>query len=89
MEETDAHPRCRAFAIVPSNDLAAAVAFWQRLGFSRSGGDAQYNIMTGWNCEVHLTQACEGPWRVPESHNPFGVSSARRMSMLSPRASTI
>jgi 6-phosphogluconolactonase len=26
--------------------------------------------MTGWDCEVHLTQ---GPWRVPEDDNPFGV----------------
>ena len=28
--------------------------------------------MRGWGCEVHLTQAGDGPWRVPE-HNPFGV----------------
>ncbi|WP_246332055.1 glyoxalase [Sphingomonas chungangi] len=62
-----------AFAIVPHNDLAGAIPFWERLGFSRTGGDAQYAIMTGWDCEVHLTQAGEGPWRVPESHNPFGV----------------
>lgn len=62
-----------AFAIVPSNDLAAAVPFWERLGFSRTGGDTQYVIMTGWGCEVHLTQAGEGPWRVPSEHNPFGV----------------
>lgn len=62
-----------AFAIVPSNDLAAAVAFWERLGFCRVGGDGQYLIMSGWGCEVHLTQAGSGPWRVPEEHNPFGV----------------
>ena len=62
-----------AFAIVPSNDLAAAIPFWERLGFSRTGGDANYVIMTGWDCEVHLTQAGDGPWRVPEDHNPFGV----------------
>ena len=29
--------------------------------------------MTGWDCEVHLTQAGDGPWRVPEANNPFGV----------------
>ena len=29
--------------------------------------------MTGWGCEVHLTQAGSGPWRVPEENNPFGV----------------
>jgi hypothetical protein len=61
-----------AFAIVPSNDLQAAIPFWERLGFVRSGGEAQYVIMTGWGCEVHLTQAGDGPWRVPEA-NPFGV----------------
>jgi hypothetical protein len=62
-----------AFAIVPSNDLTAAVPFWERLGFARTGGDSGYIIMTGWDCEVHLTQAGEGPWRVPQDHNPFGV----------------
>lgn len=62
-----------AFAIVPSNNLAAAQPFWERLGFTRTGGDANYIIMTGWGCEVHLTQAGSGPWRVPEEHNPFGV----------------
>jgi hypothetical protein len=61
-----------AFAIVPSNDLPAAVPFWERLGFERTGGDTQYVIMTGWGCEVHLTQAGTGTWSVPET-NPFGV----------------
>lgn len=65
-------PSVGAFAIVPCNDLAAAILFWERLGFARTGGDAQYVIMTGWGCETHLTQAGEGDWRVPE-HNPFGV----------------
>lgn len=62
-----------AFAIVPSNDLTTALKFWERLGFQRTGGDSQYFIMTGWGCEVHLTQAGDGPWRVPAAHNPFGV----------------
>ena len=66
-------PTIGAFAIVPSNDLPAAIPFWERLGFTRTGGDAQYVIMTGWGCEVHLTQAGDDPWRVPEEHNPFGV----------------
>lgn len=65
-------PHVGAFAIVPSNDLPAAIPFWERLGFARTGGDAGYVIMRGWDCEVHLTQAGDGPWRVPE-HNPFGV----------------
>lgn len=66
-------PTTGAFAIVPSNDLPAALPFWERLGFVRTGGDAQYVIMTGWGCEVHLTQAGGGLWRVPAAHNPFGV----------------
>lgn len=62
-----------AFAIVPHNDLVGSIPFWERLGFTRTGGDGAYVIMTGWECEVHLTQAGEGLWRVPEEHNPFGV----------------
>lgn len=65
-------PTTGAFAIVPSNDLSNACQFWERLGFLRTGGDDNYFIMTGWGCEVHLTQAGDGVWRVPE-HNPFGV----------------
>ena len=65
-------PDVGAFAIVPCNDLASAPAFWDRLGFSRTGGADNYIIMTGWGCEVHLVQAGHGVWRVPE-HNPFGV----------------
>lgn len=65
-------PGVGAFAIVPSNDLPAAMQFWERLGFAREGGDSNYIIMAGWGCEVHLTQAGSDPWRVPE-HNPFGV----------------
>jgi hypothetical protein len=65
-------PSTGAFAIVPSNDLSAAIPFWERLGLARTGGDAGYVIMTGWGCELHLTQAGTGAWQVPE-HNPFGV----------------
>jgi len=61
-----------AFAIVPCNDLPRALPFWERLGFARTGGDANYLIMTGWGCEVHLTQAGTGAWRVPVT-NPVGV----------------
>ena len=65
-------PSVGAFAIIPSNNLTAAIPFWERLGFARTGGDANYVILTGWGCEVHLTQAGSGLWRVPEN-NPFGV----------------
>lgn len=66
-------PSVGAFAIVPSNNLQAATPFWERLGLVRTGGVDEYVIMTGWGCEVHLTQAGAGPWSVPEKHNPFGV----------------
>jgi hypothetical protein len=66
-------PSVGAFAIVPSNDLAASIPFWERLGFERTGGDLNYFIMTGWGCEVHLIQAGQGPWAVPAANNPFGV----------------
>ena len=70
MSET---PPVGAFAIVPSNNLPGAIAFWERLGFNRIGGGVDYIIMTGWGCEVHLTQAGAGPWRVSEENNPFGI----------------
>lgn len=65
-------PSVGAFAIVPSNDLAVSVAFWERLGFRRVGGEGEYILMAGWGCEVHLTQAGDGEWRVP-ANNPFGI----------------
>jgi hypothetical protein len=69
MSET---PTIGALPIVPCNDLSAAVSFWQRLGFARAGGEGKYVIVKGWGCEVHLTQAGDGPWRVPEN-NPFAL----------------
>ena len=66
-------PDVGAFAIVPSNNLAAAIPFWERLGFERTRGTDDYLIMKGWGCELHLTQAGQGEWRVPEEHNPFGI----------------
>ena len=65
-------PSVGAFAIVPSNHLPTATGFWKRLGLARTGGADNYVIMTGWGCEVHVTQAGDPPWSVPE-HNPFGV----------------
>ena len=67
-------PSVGTFAVVPSNDLPAAIPFWERLGFARTDGDGiNYAVMTGLGCEVHLTQAGTGPWRVPSENNPFGV----------------
>jgi hypothetical protein len=34
--------------------------------------------MTGWGCEVHLTQAGVGPWRVPWENSPFSVFNRTR-----------
>ena len=69
MNET---PSPGAFAIVPCNDLEAALPFWEKMGFARTGGDANYLILTGWDCEVHLRRGDPPPWAVPEN-NPFGV----------------
>ncbi|MEM9169285.1 MAG: glyoxalase [Pseudomonadota bacterium] len=66
-------PTVGAFAIVPSNDLQTAIPFWKQLGFDHAGGNQDYVIMTGWDCELHFTQAGDGPWRVPAENNPFGV----------------
>jgi len=65
-------PNIGAFAIIPTNDLQASLSFWQRLGFAKAGGEGSYVILRGWDCEVHVCQAGEGPWRVPNA-NPFGV----------------
>jgi len=62
-----------AFAIVPCNDLPSAIPFFGCLGFAPTDGDANYIILTGWECEVHLMQAGDGPWSVPAEHNPFGI----------------
>ena len=65
-------PSAGAFAIVPCNDIEAALPFWEKMGFARTGGDANYWILTGWACEVHLRRGDPPPWDVPEN-NPFGV----------------
>lgn len=63
-----------AFAIVPSNDIEAALPFWHQMGFEShdTGGDGSFIILTGWDCEVHLRRGDPPPWDVPEN-NPFGM----------------
>ena len=68
----DSQPSPGGFAIVPCNDLEAALPFWEQMGFARTGGDANYWILTGWDCELHLRRGDPPPWDVPEN-NPFGV----------------
>ena len=81
-------PRVGAFAIVPSNDLAAAIPFWERLGFARAGDGTGYIIMTGWGCEVHLTQAGAARGGCQRTTTPSAFSFARLMSMPLRRAWT-
>ena len=54
-------PSVGAFVIIPCNDLDAALPFWKQLGFERVGGSGDYVILSGWDCELHLTQAGDGP----------------------------
>jgi hypothetical protein len=59
-------------AILPCNDLDASELFYARLGFSRSGGDTNYRILSdGKGGHLHLTVAVED-WLVP-GRNPFGL----------------
>lgn len=63
-----------ATAIIPCNDLDAAEAWWNRLGFSRPAGQGydEYRMLSdGRGGEVHLNLAVEG-WVVP-GRNPFGI----------------
>lgn len=63
-----------ATAIVPCNDLDAAEAWWNRLGFTRpadQGYDDYRMLSDGQGGAVHLNRAVEG-WLVP-GHNPFGL----------------
>ena len=70
---TDART-CNATAIIPCNDLDAAEACWNRLGYSRPA-DQDYHayrmLSDGYGGEVHLNRAVIG-WLVP-GHNPFGI----------------
>jgi hypothetical protein len=64
----------RLVAIVSSNDIDAAEAWWNRLGFRRPPDQdwGDYRILTdGFGAEIHLTAAVEG-WLIA-GHNPFGV----------------
>lgn len=69
---TDRQPA--ATAIIPCNDLDAAEAWWNRLGFSRPA-DQDYEgyrmLSDADGCEIHLNQAVAG-WVIP-GHNPFGI----------------
>ena len=62
----------RLIAILPCNDLDAAQAFFERLGFTLDGGPEDYRMMRdGKGGAVHLNRAVAG-WVVP-GRNPFGL----------------
>jgi hypothetical protein len=62
----------RLVAILPCNDLDAAQAFFERLGFQVEGGPADYRMMSdGMGGHIHLNPAVDG-W-LASSANPFGL----------------
>ena len=66
----------RLTAILPCNDLDAAEAFYNRLGFfqdeaSKDEHDGYRMLSDGRGGDLHLTDAVEG-WLVP-GRNPFGL----------------
>lgn len=66
---TDEH---RVVAIVPSSDLDASEAFYQRLGFAVVSDHGHYRILAdgrGWH--LHLNQVEGWPGKVED--NPFGL----------------
>ncbi len=68
----------RLTAILPCNDLDAAQAFFERLGFRlKPGSPADYRMLTDdIGGEVHLNPAVEG-WLEP-GRNPFGLYLYRK-----------
>lgn len=65
-------------AILPCNDLDAAQAFFERLGFTRDEGSPnEYRMMSdGRGGFIHLRRAVEG-W-LEAGRNPFGLYLYRR-----------
>lgn len=62
----------RAVAIIPSSDLDASEAFYQRLNFTVVGDYGHYRILEdGHGGHVHLTHTPGWPRKV--EHNPFGL----------------
>ena len=63
----------RLTAILPCNDLGAAQAFFERLGFKRDHGSPDdYRMLSdGLGGFIHLNRAVEG-W-LQAGRNPFGL----------------
>ncbi len=61
----------RLIAILPCNDLEAAQAFFERLGFRLEAGSLDdYRMLSyGLGAEIHLNPAVDG-WLTP-GRNPF------------------
>ena len=66
-------------AILPCNDLDAAQAFFERLGFQVEGSPADYRMSDGMGSAIHLNTAVSG-WLVPRGQpvRPLPVSRGRR-----------
>lgn len=67
-------PAPAVVAVVPCNDLDAAEAWWNRLGFKQQAGQKyeDYRMLSDdAGASIHLTGAVEG-WVVP-GRNPFAV----------------
>ncbi len=64
-------PMTAMLAVAPVANLAAARAFFDRLGLRVAADHGEYLILTGHGTELHLAQAAPG-WLVP-GRNPFGL----------------
>lgn len=59
-------------AILPCNNVPRSRAFYERLGFTMTGGDDQYAMLEDRHgAEIHLQPALAG-WLTP-GQNPFGL----------------
>ncbi len=59
----------QATAILPCNDIDATQAFYERLGFAMSAGDAGFRIMTdghGWHIAL---RPAEPGWVIPDRNS--------------------
>lgn len=59
--------------ILPCNDIAASQAFYERLGFAVTGGDAAFRFMADGNSWEIILRPAEPGWVIPDrnSHGLF------------------
>ncbi|MEO5773243.1 MAG: VOC family protein [Sphingomicrobium sp.] len=61
-----------AMPILPCNDIDATQAFYERLGFAVTGGEAIFRIMTDGNDWQLALRHAEPGWVIPE-RNSHGI----------------